>query len=82
MKRFFFYEKDLKIEAVSDYSDRYQKSESQRFSESVPGGGSLSSFLSKQNTFFYFVVIKKHSTLVSCITIFTFIPIKYQKDNV
>ena len=49
---------------------------------SIPGGGSISLFLNKQKVFFVVVVIKRHSTLVLYVAVFTLIHIKYREDNV
>ena len=48
---------------------------------SIPDGGNMSSFLNKQKVFFV-VVIKRHSTLILYITVFTLIRFKYREDNV
>ena len=47
---------------------------------SIPGGGSISLFLNKR--VFFVVVIKRHSTLVLYVAVFTLIHIKYRENNV
>ena len=48
---------------------------------SISDGGNMSSFLNKQK-FFFVVVIKRHSTLILYITVFTLIHFKYREVNV